>query len=873
MDDVPWHAIAASDAVERLGTDAERGLSQVEAANRLDLHGPNAVVVTRRWVKTRRLADQFNDVLIWLLLGAAAVSGILLGARVDAAAITAIVILNAVLGYVQESRADHALQRLAAMSAPEALVIRDGSPIRITATELVPGDMVVLEAGDQIPADARVVMAAGMQAAEAALTGEAFPVAKSPRPADPNSSLGDRTSMVFASTTIAAGRGTAVVTATGHTTEAGRIAEMVARDVPETPLQIELDRVGRRIALVAIAAATLIFGAGMARSYPVETMVLTAVALAVAAIPEGLPAVVTVSLTGGVHRMADERAIVRRLPAVEALGAVDVICTDKTGTLTLNDLRVQTIFTAAGREPPSALGDPKTAAGVLGRIAALCNNADDDATFGDPTDVALARAASEAGVDIDALHQDMPRVDEIAFDSTRKRMTTLHETATGVVMMVKGAPEVLLERSLRVMGASGDPGFAKEQMGEAAEDLAGAGLRTLAFARRSVGALPEDPAREERDLEFVGIVGLSDQVRVEVRDAVAEAARAGVITVMVTGDHRITAAAVAREVGLREGRVMPGPQLGMLDEDELAASVADYSVFARVDPADKVKIVGAWRRHGATVAMTGDGVNDAPALRAADIGVAMGSGTDVAREASTLVLADDNYATIVAAIREGRRIFANLRNVVHYLLSANASEVLYMVTGFLAFGFLGEPLIAVQLLWINLLSDALPALALGMDVPTRDLMEDPPGSGRDILSRNNLTVLLGQAVVLAAAALATMGAGHFVLELDFDATRTMVFSTLVLAQLIHAINVRSAGGNLAAPRPLLTGAILSSAVLQVGVVMLPIGNTVFSTEPLTLAAWLWVGALSALSFLGVRLLNIAVTRAAVVGGWRAIAGT
>ncbi|MGD2103016.1 MAG: cation-transporting P-type ATPase, partial [Acidimicrobiia bacterium] len=612
-----------------------------------------------------------------------------------------------------------------------------------------------------------------------------------------------------------------------------------------------------RLALVAIAAGVLVFGSGLLQDYPVETMVLTAVAMAVAAIPEGLPAVVTVTLAGGLHRMADRGAIVRRLPAVEALGAVDVICTDKTGTLTRGLLSVVRVSTMGGVED-----DPAGWRGEEVRLletASLCNDARETDTgyVGDPVEVALLEAAVAAGIDPGQLHADHPRVDEAGFDARRKRMSTLNLSNGQFTLHVKGAPEVILARSNRALGADGafhlDERHRRVLEAEA-ERMAGDGLRALALAYRPVDERPDNPIDVESDLIYLGLVGLSDEVRPEVPASVEEAARAGVRTVMVTGDHLTTAHSVASEVGM-EGRAMHGSDLRSISADELKEQIVDYTVFARVDPVDKVKIVDAWRGAGSTVAMTGDGVNDAPALTTADIGVAMGSGTDVSRESSALVLTDDNYATIVSAIAEGRRIFHNLRNVVHYLLSANASEVLYMIVGFVFFGYLGEPLIAVQLLWINLLSDALPALALGMDIPSRDLMTDAPRSGRDILSGRNIAVLMAQGVTLAAASVLVLVGGHHVMQLPYPEVRTMVFTTLVLAQLLHAVNVRASGGGLSWPRAPLLGAIAISTALQLLIVFTSLGNTTFKTVALSVEAMALVLGASLLSMVAVRMVT------------------
>jgi Ca2+-transporting ATPase len=793
-----------------------------------------------------------------LLLVAAATSGFVLGAWIDAMAVAGIVVLNAVLGYVQEARAEGALERLESAQSPTARLIREGKYVEVAAREVVPGDIMVVEAGDVLAADGRLVESVRLEIAEASLTGESLPVEKTIEPVSSHASVADRSSMVYSGTTVVRGRGRAVVTATGTVTEVGSIAASVADSPPPTPLQLELARIGRRLAVVALASGVLVFGAGLLRSYPLETMVLTAVAMAVAAIPEGLPAVVTVTLAGGLRRMADRGAIVRRLPAVEALGAVDVICTDKTGTLTRGVLAVARVL-APSTAPGGDSHDHATMDQRLLETAVLCNDARETDTgyVGDPVEVALMEAAVAAGIDPERLHAGHPRVDEAGFDARRKRMSTLNRSDDGYVLNVKGAPEVVLSRSSWMLGDQGivpiDDSRRRDLEAEA-EQMTRDGLRALAFGYRAVDSRPDNPIDLEDDLVYLGLVGLSDGLRPEVPAAVAGAANAGVRTVMVTGDHLTTARSIATQVGI-EGRVMHGSRLRAISDEELAADIDEYAVFARVDPVDKVKIVRAWRGAGSTVAMTGDGVNDAPALNSADIGVAMGSGTDVSRESAALVLTDDNYATIVSAIAEGRRIFHNLRNVVHYLLSANTSEVLYMVIGFVFFGYLGEPLIAVQLLWINLLSDALPALALGMDLPTRDLMRDAPGSGRDILSPRNIAVLVVQGATLAAASLLVLLGGHYVMELTYPEVRTMVFSSLVLAQLLHAVNVRANDQRVSWPRAPLLGAIGLSFLLQLLIIYTSVGQTIFQIVALSPAALLLVLGASALSMVAVRALT------------------
>ncbi|HSG78713.1 MAG TPA: cation-translocating P-type ATPase, partial [Acidimicrobiia bacterium] len=666
-------------------------------------------------------------------------------------------------------------------------------------------------------------------------------------------------SMLHAGTAIAGGRGRAIVVATGRETEFGKIASALTAEEPPTPLQVELDRVGRRLAVLALATAGLVFLTGVLRGNPVEAMLLTAVALAVAAIPEGLPAVVTITLSRGVQRMADRNAIVRRLPAVEALGAASVICTDKTGTLTRNEIRLQRIRMAGYDLDPADLDVVSDLGRAFVDVAVLCNDGrrGDDDWVGDPTETSLLHAIETAGGDVEGVRASLPRLDEIAFDSSRKRMTTIHPRDGGYLVATKGAPEIVLDRCSTVLDAAGAVPLddaRRHSLAEIAVDLASSGLRTLALARRTVGRLPSELDLVETELELVAIVGMSDAVRDEAPDAVASARRAGITVVMVTGDHEVTARAVAREVGIiGDGdEVMAGDRLRSMSVDELAAEVDRYRVYARIDPLDKVKIVDAWQQRGEIVAMTGDGVNDAPALQAADIGVAMGSGTDVAKGAASMILADDDFATIVAAVREGRSIFSNLRTVVSYLLSCNVSEVIVMLLGFLVFGALGDPLLAVQLLWINLVTDGLPALALGVDAPEEGTMARPPDRSRNILSARRQLTLLGLGSILAAAALGTLVIGHYALGEDWEVVRTMVFTTLVVVQLAHAWSMRqrAAGRMDSRPEPnrLLLGAAAVSFGLQLLVVVTPLGRTLFETTLVPMAGWGVIAGLTALSW-------------------------
>ncbi|HSR22861.1 MAG TPA: HAD-IC family P-type ATPase, partial [Candidatus Eisenbacteria bacterium] len=699
------------------------------------------------------------------------VSGVLLGDLLDAAVILAIVVVNAALGFVQEHRAERALARLREITAPTALVVRDGGERQVPAAELVPGDLVVLRTGDRVPADARVYEAHHLAAAEAVLTGEAFPAGKSAEPVDADAPLAERSSMVYMGTTVTAGRGRAVVTATGGATAVGEIAEMLGGATPPTPLQVELARIGRAIGVIALVIVAVVFLLGWSEGYPAETMFLIAVAMAVAAVPEGLPAVITITLAGGVQHLARRQAIVRRLQAVEALGSASVVCTDKTGTLTRNRIHLQVVLLDGLRATPSELPAADRRVGRFAEVAALCNDAPPRGPGGDPIEVALLEALEPlpAPLHADAIRQARPRLDEAAFDPRRKLMSTLHRQAAGEtdrLLAPQGAPEAVLARSSTVETGGGPrplcPGERARLLAEA-HSLASGGLRPLALAYRTLAFTPDDLAEAERDLTLVGVVGLSDEPRPEAAPAVEVARRAGIRVVMVTGDHRETARSVARELGIvaGDGQVMPGDRLTRLTAEQLGEEVDRYGVYARVDPADKVKIVRAWQSRGEVVAMTGDGVNDAPALHAADIGVAMGSGTDVSREASEIVLADDNFATLVSAIGEGRTIFDNVRRVIAFLLTTNATEVLVMTLGFLVFGGLGEPLMATQILWINLVTDGPPVLALAADPPDPDRMRRPPERDRSVVGVRQAWSLLWPSCLLAAATLGALVYGHF----------------------------------------------------------------------------------------------------------------
>ncbi|HEU4628591.1 MAG TPA: cation-translocating P-type ATPase [Gemmatimonadaceae bacterium] len=890
-----------------LATDLRRGLSEAEARARLARHGRNELQAVPPIPAWRRFLAQFQDVLVVLLLAATAISAALWAYEREAAlpyealAILAVVVLNAVMGYVQEARAEAAVAALRAMSADDATVIRDGERRRVPAAELVPGDLVLVEEGDTIPADARVVTATALQTAEAALTGESLPVSKDPAPIpDADVALGDRHDMLFSGTAATYGRGTAVVTATGMHTEMGRIAGLLRTTHDEaTPLQRELDRTGRLLGVVVVAIAvamiaTILLVEDVRGFGAIVSVLILGVALAVAAVPEGLPAIVTAVLSIGVQRMARRRAIVRHLAAVETLGSASVIASDKTGTLTRNEMTVRVVVTASGRVTFGGTGyapvgavrreDGAAVEGALQReleralaAADRANNAvvaERDGRWtvqGDPTEGALLVAARKAGLRAEALEARLPRLGEVPFSSERKLMSTVHRDAAQAgraLVFVKGAPDVLLDRCTReLVGDDVRPltPARRAEIARANETLAGEALRTLGVAVRAVpvDAFDRDhdgvpDADVEEDLAFAGLIGMIDPPRAEAAAAVARARRAGIRPLMITGDHPRTAAVIARELGLAaDGRVVTGAELERLSGDALVRTAAEVSVYARVAPEHKLRIVDALQRGGAIVAMTGDGVNDAPALKTADIGVAMGiTGTDVAKQAADIVLADDDFATIVAAVEEGRAIFDNIRKFLRFLLSSNIGEVLTMFLGVLLAeriglgaadgGGLVLPLLATQILWINLVTDGAPALALGVDPAEAALMRRPPRPpGERVITGRMWRGIVLVGVTMAAATLlvldASLPGGLVAGTGTLPHAQTMAFTTLMVAQLFNVLNARSDERS-AFAHPFtngwLWGALAASLALQLLVLHVPGLQRAFGTVALSGADWL-----------------------------------
>ncbi|WP_324668221.1 cation-translocating P-type ATPase [Geochorda subterranea] len=873
--DGAWHVVAPPDVCRRLGTDPQHGLSREEAAARLARDGPNLLPEAPRRSLLAMAWEQVREPLVLILLAATAVS-VVLGEYTDAAVILAIVALNTLLGVTQESRAEQALEALKAMVRPTARVLRGGHVVELPAQELVVGDVVLLEAGARIPADLRLLQTYNFQVDESPLTGESVPVHKEAGASVPaDAPLGDRRNMAYMGTTATYGRAVGVVVATGQGTEMGRIAALLQEGEPEpTPLQRRLAELGKVLGGLVLGVVVVVFGVGLLRGEPLLDMFMTAVSLAVAAIPEGLPAVVTIVLALGVQRMARRRAIVRRLPAVETLGAATVIASDKTGTITQNRMEAVQAWVDGEMVDLRQPGQPAGGLVWLLRGGALCNDARleceeraDGAPWravGDPTETALLEVAARWGIWPGELAEALPRTGEVPFDSVRKRMATLHANAPGGLtwpgpaelaqarwlLFVKGSPESVLSRcrALAQAGAIRDlDDDARAAAQEAAARMAQGALRVLAVAARPLSQPPEamDEATAERDLVLVGLVGLIDPPRPEVAEAVRLARSAGVRPIMITGDHRETAVAIAAQVGLlREGdgrrRVLTGVELDGTSDAQLEQMLDDVDVYARISPQHKLRIVEALKRRGHVVAVTGDGVNDAPALRRADVGAAMGvTGTDVAKGAADMVLADDNFATVVAAIAEGRTIFDNIKKFVHYLLSANLSEIM-AIFGAILLG-MGRPLTAVQILWVNLVTDGLPALALGVEPPEPGLMRRPPRRrGEGVFAGGMAWRDAYQGLLLASLVLGVFGwmqrTGH-----DMAAARSAAFATLAMAQLVHAFNMRSLTQSLfrigLASNRWMVGAFVAALALQLLALLWPPLASAFGVVPLGRAEW------------------------------------
>jgi len=873
-----WFSLDVKEVAQELNSDLTQGISKEEVEQRLASYGPNTLQERPPRSLISMFISQLKEVLVLILIVAAIVSGAL-GEWADTVVILIIVLLNAALGVFQENKAEQALKALKAMTKNMVKVQRAGKISQVEADNIVPGDIVLLDAGDSIPADSRLIEAASLRVNESALTGESLPVEKDPMKLEKDEvPIGDRKNMIFMGTTVTAGRAKALVAETGMNTELGKIAQMLQETPPDpTPLQRQLASLGKILGIAAGIIVAVVFLTGLLRRENMIEMFMTSIALAVAAIPEGLPSVVTIVLALGVTRMSRRKAIIRKLPAVETLGVANYICSDKTGTLTKNEMTVTKLFveekfyqvTGTGYSPE---GEFFTAEGskinpldltnmeliLFGGLLATDAQVEKAETgyrvIGDPTEGALVVAAAKVGLNKSEVEKKYPRLGELPFDSARKLMTTFHRMEGTVYSFTKGAPDVLLSRCRDMVTEQGSIPLAddlRSRILKGNSDMASQGLRVLGFAMRKWEEMPADFSEEtaEEELTFVGFFGMQDPARPEAKDAVAVSRKAGIKTVMITGDHQDTAAAIAKELDIwRTGDgILTGSQLEKMDEKTLKDHVEKTTVYARVSPEHKLRIIDALKSHGHVVAMTGDGVNDAPALKRADIGAAMGiTGTEVSKEASDMVIMDDNFATIVNAVEEGRTIYLNIRKSIQYLLSCNTGEIVAIFSAIL-FG-MGSPLTPIQILWLNLVTDGPPALALGLEPPEKGVMNYPPRSPKEGVFAGGV----GSNIILHGAVIGLLSLAAYWLALRWGRTieeaHTMAFLTMALSQLVHSFNVRSLNQSLfkvgLLTNPGLVGAFLLSASLQLAVILIPALRGVFETAMLRSGDWLVVLGLS-----------------------------
>ncbi len=861
-----WHQQHTDAILDELSVRPETGLTRDEAALRLQRHGENRLSGGKSKSILRIFFEQINSPLIYILIGAAVISGVLRHWE-DSVIILAVILINAIVGVIQESKAAKAIDALKRIASPKAVVRRDGVVQEIDSTQVVPGDVIVLDAGRVVPCDVRLIESANLKIEESALTGESVPVEKDAAfaPAD-DAGVGDRLNMAYSSTIVTYGRGVGVAVATGMRTEIGGIAKLLSETEDEqTPLQAKLAVFGRKLGIVILILCAVMFGVaivqelareGVVAQEPLLEFFLTAVSLAVAAIPEGLPAIVTIVLAIGVQKMSRRNAIVRSLPAVETLGSVTIICSDKTGTLTQNLMTVTRLATAGGEPIPAEEAKAEeSSTRRLFEILALCNDAtySEERQTGDPTEVALVAVAHHNGLDKTTLDDRHPRVAEVPFDSDRKMMSTIHEFGDRCLVMTKGALDELLRRCTQVMDASGTvrpiQDADRQEALESARDLSRQALRVLGAAYREVGpdddSSAADSASVEHGLVYTGLVGMIDPPREEVKVSVAECVSAGIVPVMITGDHRATAFAIAKDLGIaqNEDQAISGSEIDDMTDEQLTEAAVRVRVFARVSPEHKVRIVTAFRRRGNIVSMTGDGVNDAPSLQAADIGVAMGiTGTDVAKGASDMVLTDDDFSTIVAAVEEGRNIFANIKKVITFLLSCNAGEIVAVFGSVIA--GLATPLQPIHILWVNLITDTFPALALGMDPGDPNALKRKPRKPNESLFAGGTgpSVILNGILIGAITLTAYLiGRGRYPGSLSH--AQTLAFAVLSVSQLFHAFDLRHFERSLFSVGPFsnkyLLGALGLGLVLQFSVIMIPPVASVFNVTPLTPEDW-WV---------------------------------
>ena len=844
-----WHSSSVEEIAKNLKTNINIGLPDDEAQKRFERYGPNNLKEKKKESIFVKFIKQFNDFMIITLIIAAIISAVVSKLNgeadyIDSIIIVAIVIFNAIMGLVQEQKAEKSLEALKKMTAPNAKVRRNGRVQEIDATLVVPGDIVILEAGNYVPADCRLINSYNLKIEESALTGETIPSLKdSSKILKENTAMGDLCNMVFATTIVVNGHGEAIVVETGMNTRVGKIAGMIIEDEsPETPIQKKLAEVGKILAIACIIICVLIFVIGIFKKIPIIEMFMTSVGLAVAAIPEGLPAIVTIMLSIGVTKMAKKNSIIRKLPAVETLGSSSVICSDKTGTLTQNKMTVTEIRNCFGRVNSNERK-------FILELGTMCTDTTEERIngklgfVGEATEVAISNAAMEAGVSKSFLYDEMKRINDIPFDSKRKMMTTIHKYGNGYRIITKGAPDVLLKRcSNCYSGGQIVPIFSKkDDINEQNNQMAEKALRVIAVAYKDVEKLPE-MQDVEKDLIFCGLIGMIDPPREGVKEAVRTCRRAGIKTVMITGDHLQTAKAIAKELGIlkRGDLAIDGETLERMSQHELEQNIMDYSVFARVSPEHKVRIVKAFQSTGAVVAMTGDGVNDAPALKNADIGIAMGKGgTDVAKNAADMILLDDNFVTIVEAVKQGRNIYDNIKKAIHFLISTNIGEIVTIFFG-LVLG-IKSPLLAIQLLWINLVTDSLPAIALGLEKEEENIMSRLPRNPKKNLFADGLWwKIIIEGAMLGMFTLLAFSIGNRLYSVEVG--RTMAFLTLGILELVHSFNIKSEESIFkigVLENKYLVGALVLGVILQVIVVVVSPLAQVFSLVPLTGMQWLY----------------------------------
>ena len=854
-----WHGMSYQQIAENFGTDINKGLTFSEAKKRIEKYGRNSLIQKKRNGVIIKFLSQFKDFMVLILLIAAGISFFTAfmsgeGDFIDPIMILLIVVLNAIVGTVQECRAERAIDALKKLSSPHSRVIRNGKIENVPSDELTVGDIITFEAGDMICADCRIISSSSLKADESSLTGEAVPSEKHDGVLLESTPLADRHNMVYSSTFITSGHGTAIVVETGMNTQVGKIAEMIDKEeTPDTPLQKSLAKTGKILGISALAICVIIFVLGVIQKVPPLEMFMIAISLAVAAIPEGLPAVVTIVLALGVRKMALHRAIIRHLPAVETLGSASVICSDKTGTLTQNKMTVAEVYS--------------TDKNMTLEMSALCNNSvlhETKVGFraeGDPTETALVIACSNAGMSKNQLEKSYPRVHEVPFDSKKKYMVTVHKYKSGYRVIIKGACDVILPMCRHEKTFSGVSDINRSRINSMNNALAQRAMRVIAVAYKDSERMPSE-GELENGLIFSGLIGMTDPPRPQAKSAVEMCHKAGIHTVMITGDHIITAKAIAKEIGIyRAGdSAVTGNELDLIPQKELERDIYKYTVFARVSPEHKVRIVKAFQSRGAVTAMTGDGVNDAPALRCADIGCAMGiSGTDVAKNSADMILTDDNFSTIVEAVEQGRGIFENIKKTVHFLLSSNIGEILTVLCAFLL--KLPSPLLAIQLLWVNLVTDSMPALALGSEPARDDIMQKPSEENKGIFSDGaGRSIIIEGCFIGALAFLAfTIGRVYF----NTDTGRTMTFAVLSISQLVHSFNLKSEksifktgiSGN-----PKLIFAFVVGTAMQVSVISVPFLADIFKAVSLTVFQWIIVAILSLIPLLVVETEKFIISR-------------